>query len=195
MMDIMTAAIGCLVLVLISCLMLVLITSVSMSFGDPSNMNVGGDDFTLTRYVQSDYEVDEPFPSGNRTLSPNYIDVQPDKLVFYPSRHILQIHDLDEPNNRFEQEIYQMTNDPTLVTNSYLVLLIRPKTARIANHLRSAIKRADIPLGYELWPNDREVDFRSADEENPLDAQSIRAEVAAKKAAKAAAEAADAAEE
>lgn len=170
MMDIMTAAIGCLVLVLISCLMLVLITSVSMSFGDPDNMDVaGGEEFSLTRYVQTDYEVDNPFPQGNRTLSPNYIDIHPDKLVFYPSRDILQLHDLDEPDNRFLQELHAMQHDQDLKTNSYIILLIRPRTAKIANFLRASIKREGLQLGYELWPSDRVVDFRSADEVNPID--------------------------
>lgn len=175
MMDIMTAAIGCLVLVLISCLMLVLITSVSMSFGDPSNMDVGGgEDFSLTRYVQTDYEVDNPFPQGNRTLSPNYIDIHPDKLIFYPSRDILQLHDLDEPDNRFLQELYAMQHDDELKTNSYIILLIRPRTARVANFLRSTIKKQGVRLGYELWPADRVVDFRSAEEVNPIDAEKER---------------------
>ena len=168
MMDIMTAAIGCLVLVLISCLMLVLITNVSIYFGDPNNMSVGsgagGDEWGMTRYVQDTFGDLVPFPQGNRALSPDYIDVHPDRLVFYPGREVMSIYDLREPGNAFDRQLDKFRKNSAYAEEAYIILLIRPYTATIANELRRQIKQAGISMGFELFPEDKEVDFRSQEE-------------------------------
>ena len=167
MMDIMTAAIGCLVLVLISCLMLVLITNVSIYFGDPNNMSVGSGadgEWGMTRYVQDTFGDLVPFPQGNRMLSPDYIDVHPDRLVFYPGREVMSIYDLREPGNAFDRQLDKFRKNSAYAEEAYIILLIRPYTATIANELRRQIKQAGISMGFELFPEDKEVDFRSQEE-------------------------------
>ncbi len=167
MMDIMTAAIGCLVLVLISCLMLVLITNVSIYFGDPNNMAVGSGtdgEWGMNRYVQVNYGDYAHFPHGNTMLSPDYIDVHPEHLVFYPSREVMSIYDIREPGNAFQRQLEKFTNNEEYGKENYIVLLIRPYTATIANELRRQIRQAGISIGFELMKADEKVDFRSAAE-------------------------------
>ena len=94
MMDIMTAAIGCLVLILIAVLIIILVANIVVYIGDPENLDIAGD---FPQYVNLTFEnADQPFPEGNIDYVPYYIDVHHDKLIFYPGEEVMPVRDLRE---------------------------------------------------------------------------------------------------
>ncbi len=145
----------------IGCLITLLIINVLIIVSNPQNVRI-------TSIVRSalyspgkrhGLESGAPFPFGNREKEPAYIDVQPGHLVLYPGKIEVSARELELRNNPFERFLARIEKEKD---TRYIVLLVRPRSARIARRLKKIIHSRDVDVGYELFEAGREVDYEEA---------------------------------
>lgn len=100
-----------------------------------------------------------PFPFGNKTKEPMYVDVQRDHLVLYPGSEVVPLRDLERKGNALER---MLNTVQTNAATEYVVLLARPGTALVINRLKKAIRDRGIDIGCELYEADRKVNYDEA---------------------------------
>jgi hypothetical protein len=147
----------CIVLMLTGALVTILITNIMIISANPENISVT----TVIRahgFVDGQLQgsASDLFPYGNRTKEPSYVDVHRDHLVIYPGEEVLSLADLESEGNAFEKLLkkVQPASD-----KEYIVLLVRPRSAIVARRLKKAIRDRGIDIGYELYEENRPVDY------------------------------------
>lgn len=152
----------CIILMVIGVMCIILIVNVVLIISNPENIRI-------TSLIQSagawtpgqepELGGSQPFPFGNRSKEPYYIDVQRDHLVLYPSQEIVSLRDLERRENAFEI----MLNAIEAKRNEeYIILLARPGTAQVFHRLKKLIMDRGIDLGWELFEADRPVEYERA---------------------------------
>jgi len=145
------------ILMVIGVLVIVLITNVVMIVSNPENIRITSLVQSVGAYGDEGSEVagSHPFPLGNKVKEPNYVDVQRDHLVIYPDKEIVSFRDLEKPGNPFERLLNDLQKKRD---EEYLILLVRPGTAKVLYRLKKIVGDRGIDLGFELWEADRDVD-------------------------------------
>jgi len=149
-------------LLTIGCLVFLLIVNTIIIMANPSNVRI-------TSVIRSSLYMEQgtgteggpPFPFGNKQKEPSYIDVHRDRLIVYselfPAGSVVSIADLEMPGNAFEKLIDSVAEKKD---EEYIVLLVHPRAALVARRLKKAIKSKDIDIGYELFENNRPVNYK-----------------------------------
>jgi len=143
----------------IGCLVFLLIVNTIIIMANPSNVRI-------TSIVRSALFVEgglgteggQPFPNGNKEKEPVYIDVHKDHLTLFPGEDVVSLVDLEVEGNAFEQFLQDVA---TKHDELYIVLLVRPRAAMVARRLKKAIYAQNIDIGYELFEEERAVNYDS----------------------------------
>ncbi|MEM7393310.1 MAG: hypothetical protein AAF492_13280 [Verrucomicrobiota bacterium] len=143
----------------IGCLVVLLVSNVIIIISNPENTSIS----TVVRAaVEADGDdklgAATPFPYGNRLKEPTYVDVFEDRLIIYPGEEIVPLPDLDREGNAFERLINQVADNNS---REYIIFLVRPKAAVVVRRLKKTVKERDIDIGYELFEENREVEFEA----------------------------------
>ncbi len=147
--DIMTALIGCLILILIGILVIVLVTQTMIIIVTPDEKDIKS---VVTSSVDGMRE-ENAFPFGNREKEPTYIDVHANRIVildYDAAKGDVEIsaRELETPGNLFETKVLELEADKA---NQYAVLLVRPGAPILSRRLRKILHDdRHIDLGYEL---------------------------------------------
>lgn len=150
-MSILVMTIGALVMLLVSNTLIIV--------SNPENTQITSI-ITSSLYVEdgTGTEGDAPFPQGNKLKEPAYIDVHRDRVIIYPGEEVVPIRDLEREGNAFDQlldEVYDKRQD------EYIILLVRPRSAQVATHLRNVIRDRNIDVGFELFETGRPVNYEA----------------------------------
>lgn len=151
----------CIILMVIGVMVIVLITNVVMIISNPENIRITSLVQSAGAWGQGEAEMvgTQPFPFGNRSKEPVYVDVRRDHLVLYPGKEVVSFRDLERPGNAFER----LLNDiQAKHEEEYVVLLARPKTATVFHRLKKLILDRGVDLGWELFEEDRDVEYERA---------------------------------
>ena len=151
----------CIILMMIGMLVIVLIVNVVTIISNPENIRI-------TSIIQSSGQYSDgardgsgqpPFPFGNKSKEPLYVDVYRDHLVLYPGAEVVPLRDLERPGNGFETMLAGIaTNRET----EYMVLLARPGAASVVHRLKKVVRDSGVDLGFELYEADRVVEYDRA---------------------------------
>ncbi len=149
------------VLMLIGVLMIILISNVLTIISNPENIKIGalvsgaiyeGEDDEARAFVAPKF--------NNMRRDPIYIDVEPRQLtIFYPPRanpQVVPTRDLSFEGNAFEKFLDQVEE---ISSKRYIILLMRPGSARLQRQLRQTIAERKIGLGFEPWDRGRIINI------------------------------------
>lgn len=151
----------CIILMMIGVLVIVLIVNVVTIISNPENIRITSIIQSSGQYADGskDGSGQPPFPFGNKTKEPLYVDVHRDHLVLYPGAEVVPLRDLERQGNGFEMMLGGIsTNRET----EYLVLLARPGTASVVHRLKKVVRDSGVDLGFELYEADRVVEYDRA---------------------------------
>lgn len=151
----------CIILMVIGVMVIVLITNVVMIISNPENIRITSLVQSSGAWGQGEAEMvgTQPFPFGNRSKEPVYVDVRRDHLVLYPTQEVVSFRDLERPGNGLERLLDEVQAKSA---DEYVVLLARPKTAAVFHRLKKLILDRGIDLGWELFEEDRPVEYDRA---------------------------------
>jgi hypothetical protein len=152
----------CIILMVIGVMIIILIVNVVLIISNPENIRI-------TSLIQSagawnpgqepELGGGQPFPFGNRSKEPVYVDVQKEYLVLYPSQEIVSLRDLERTGNAFESLLNDVEGKKE---QEYVILLARPGTAPVFHRLKRLVLDRGIDLGWELFEADRPVEYERA---------------------------------
>lgn len=167
--DLMTCLIGCLILVFIGILLMVFIAQALIKINDTDNAKI----VTVTPSNVDGFREDRAFPQGNIVKEPTYLDVHRDSVYIHPNNIRVQQRDVfvsRQPQKRGDLN-YDFFPDGELdrltrliqenASGEYIVMLVRPGAAKIAERMSSLLKAKGIDVGRELYSTDRKVDHVS----------------------------------
>ncbi len=171
-MSILVMTIGALVMLLVSNTLIIV--------SNPENTQITSI-ITSSLYVEegTGTEGDAPFPQGNKLKEPAYIDVHRDRIIIYSNHDELEdgageksskgivvpIRELERPGTAFEQLldlVYDRRQD------EYIILLVRPRSAQVAAHMRNVIKDRNIDMGFELFEEGRPIPYEARRVQKPI---------------------------
>jgi hypothetical protein len=155
----------CVILMLIGVLMIMLISNVLTIISNPENVTISAV-IKGSLYAERDStDADEALmlvpKFGNKNKEPVYIDVYGDQIVLYPEGQIVPVVELERAGNAFERLLSTVA---LRKDELYIVLLARPRSARVLRRLRTAIHDRQVDMGFELYEEGRTVDIASAGE-------------------------------
>jgi hypothetical protein len=167
--DLMTCLIGCLILVFIGILLMVFIAQALIKINDTDNAKI----VTVTPSNVDGFREDRAFPQGNIQKEPTYLDVHRDSVYIHPNNIRVQQRDVfvsRQPQKRGDLN-YDFYPDGELdrltrliqenASGEYIVMLVRPGAAKIAERMSTLLKAKGIDVGRELYSTDRKVDHVS----------------------------------
>ncbi|MBN1268785.1 MAG: hypothetical protein JXB04_04300 [Kiritimatiellae bacterium] len=142
------------------CLVTLLVTNTLIIVSNPENVRITSV-IRSALYVEGSegLEGGAPFPFGNRNKDPSYVDVYRDRVVVYPGAKVVPVRDLEIPGNAFEHLLNGLEQKKE---DEYIILLVRPRAALVARRLRKAINARDVDIGYELFEENRPVEYDRA---------------------------------
>lgn len=148
----------------IGCMVVILVSNVIIIVSNPNNTRITSI-ITSSIYVEGmpDSKTEEtllPFPNGNQLKEPTYVDVHRDRLIIYPGESIVPVRDMRLEGNAFEKALNRVAAN---TANEYIILLLRPGTAPVARQLKKSIEQRGIDLGYELFEDERDVNYQQED--------------------------------
>jgi len=157
--DIMTALIGCLILILLGILVIVLVTQALIMITDPDKSQI----VSVVPSNVDGFREDKAFPKGNTEKEPTYVDVRRDRVEIhrpeYAAPLIVSHRELRREGNPLEEVINLVVEN---ASTEYVVFLVRPDGAKLARNLRAGVKEKRIDVGWELFDSKREVNHVSA---------------------------------
>jgi len=150
----------CVILMLIGVLMIMLISNVLTIISNPENVTISAV-IKGSLYAERDStDTDEALmlvpKFGNKNKEPVYIDVYGDQIVLYPEGQIVPVVELERAGNAFERLLSAVAMKKD---DLYIVLLARPRSARVLRRLRTAIHDRQVDMGFELYEEGRTVDI------------------------------------
>ncbi len=167
--DLMTCLIGCLILVFIGILLMVFIAQALIKINDTDNAKI----VTVTPSNVDGFREDRAFPQGNIQKEPTYLDVHRDSVYIHPNNIRVNQRDVfiaRQPQKRGDLN-YDFYPDGELdrlsrliqddAAGEYIVMLVRPGAAKIAERIAALLKAKGIDVGRELYSTDRKVDHVS----------------------------------
>ena len=142
----------------IGCMVVILVSNVIIIISNPDNTRITS---IVKSAIYEEGKEDEakPFPLGNTSKEPAYIDVRRDRLIIYPSESIVPVRDLQLEGNAFEKLLDRLSTNKA---NEYVILLLRPGSVVVSRQLQKTIVQRGIALGYELFEQDRDVNYEQA---------------------------------
>jgi len=143
----------------IGCMVVILVSNVIIIISNPDNTSITSIVKTAIWIEGDEEEGKDPFPNGNKLKEPAYIDVRRDRLTIYPGEHIVPVRDLQLEGNAFDKLLDRISTNKA---NEYVVLLLRPRSVVVSRQLQKTIVQRGIGLGYELFEENREVNYESA---------------------------------
>lgn len=145
------------VLMLIGVLMVMLISNVVTIISNPDNIKIGA---LVTGSVYGEEEDTVVTPKfQNMRQDPVYIDVEANRfMVYQPPSQPFEVlaRDLLLPGNEFEGFLDWIE---ARKTSRYVVLLLRPGSAKFQRRLRQIIKERGIDVGFEPWEAGRSIEI------------------------------------
>lgn len=87
---------------------------------------------------------------------PSYVDCRPEGLVLYPGEILVNATTLGEPGNPFERLLDRVAANSL---KEYVVLLVRPDSARFYRGARDMIAQRDIDVGYDAVDTDYKINW------------------------------------
>ncbi|HEY8241063.1 MAG TPA: hypothetical protein VIH35_06435 [Kiritimatiellia bacterium] len=130
-------------------LCLILIVMVSRIALNPEALPV----MVLEGLYKSETEFD---PTKSVLKMPRYVDCRPDSLVIYPGAHPVSASMLGEPGNPFERLLDGVAAN---AAKEYIILLVRPDSARFYREARRMITARDLDVGYDAVDADYVIDW------------------------------------
>ena len=165
-MDMMSALIGCLIMILIGILVIVMVTQTMIIIVEPDDQDL---EAQIVSNRDSAIASSEAFPKGNTDYEPVYIDVERSHITFYPGLTNklvgtkVRVSDLDHPGNLLDERLKVIKESMGTTFPEYVILLVRPNAAALARRLRKEINETrGIPIGTELFESGREFVYISA---------------------------------
>jgi hypothetical protein len=152
----------CIILMLIGVMIIMLVANTVVIISNPENIQITSVIQSSGMYMgdgAGDQSTSPPFPFGNKSKEPSYVDVQRDHLVLYPSAEVVPLRDLERKGNGLERMLNQIQ---TNAATEYVVLLARPGTATVIHRLKKTIRDRGIDIGCELYEADRLVEYDRA---------------------------------
>lgn len=153
------------ILMTIGCLVIVLVINTLVIVSNPDMISITT--VIHAALYEDGREVEKsgtPFPNGNKTKEPFYIDVHRDRLILYPGEEVVPLADLQREENAFERFVANVAEH---AKTEYVVLLVRPRTANVARRLKKVIKANGLDIGYELFEAGRKVNYVRVKAKNP----------------------------
>jgi hypothetical protein len=144
----------------IGSLVFLLVVNTIIIMSNPENVRIT----SLVRsalYVQgrdAGMEGGAPFPNGNKDKEPRYVDVYRDRVVVYPGEYVVPLRDLETEGNAFEKLLSDVAANRAY---EYIVMLVRPRAAKVARRIKKAVHAQDVDVGYELFETDRPVNYEA----------------------------------
>lgn len=149
----------CVILMLIGVLMILLISNVLTIISNPENVTISavikGSLYAEKTEADEDQGLMLVPKFGNKLKDPVYVDVYGDQLVIYPEQKIVPVVDLERSGNAFERLLNAVAAKKD---ERYIVLLARPRSARVLRRLRNAIHDREVDMGFELYEEGRTVE-------------------------------------
>lgn len=148
------------VLMLIGVLMVMLISNVVTIISNPDNIKIGA---LVTGGVYGDDEKSVAMPKfQNMRQDPVYVDVEANRMVIYePQTRPFEVlaRELLLPGNDFEAFLDWI--EPRKATR-YVVLLLRPGSAKFQRRLRQICRERGVDVGFEPWDAGRTIEIAGA---------------------------------
>ena len=107
----------------------------------------------LEGLYKSETEYD---PSKGILKMPHYVDCRPDSLQIYPGPQPVTAANLGEPGNPFERLLDRVAANSA---KEYVILLVRPDSARFYREARRMITERDIDVGYDAVDADYVINW------------------------------------
>jgi len=163
-MDMMSALIGCLILILIGILLIIMVSQALIVIVQP-------DEEQIEAVVVSN--VDTPFREvnqfGNLIKEPWYFDVTKKSITIFPGGLTMPSNELRSPGNIVMKKIQQVRAEKE---RDYIILIIRPDGVNIARKLQKIIyEDFNIDLGTEVLESDAQISFSNSDTRDLRDEQ------------------------
>ena len=153
----------CVILMLIGVLMFLLIVNVLTIISNPENVTISAVIKGALYAEKTESDEDQGLmlvpKFGNKYKDPVYVDVFSDQIVLYPEQKIVPVVDLERSGNAFERLLNAVAAKKD---ERYIVLLARPRSARVLRRLRTAIHDREVDLGFELYEEGRSVEVAGA---------------------------------
>ncbi len=157
-MDMMSALIGCLILILIGILLIIMVSQALIVIVQPDDVDV---EAVVVSNVAALSEESNAFPHGNKEKEPWYFDVHQHKVGVYPGSWEMPTRELNTPGNKIEQKLKQIAS---VKEKDYVVLLIRPNGAEVARKIKKMVtERYHIDVGTELFESNITINFEESD--------------------------------
>jgi hypothetical protein len=157
--DIMTALIGCLILILLGILLIILVAQSLIQITDPEKSQI----VSVVPSNVDGFREDKAFPRGNTEKEPTYVDVRRDRVEIhrpeYAAPLVVSHRELRREANPLDEVINLVVEN---AASEYVVFLVRPDGAKLARTLRAGVKDKRIDVGWELFDSKRVVDNVSA---------------------------------
>jgi len=143
------------IIMAIGCLVVILVVNMVIIVSNPDNVEI----MSLVRGAYEEYGEEQGAYVGqpiyaNKTKDPYYIDVHSDRVVLYPEVQELALSELETKGNAFEQRLDLI--EP-MKSRIYVILVLRPKSSRVAKQLRRALHDRGIDVGHELYEAGRKI--------------------------------------
>jgi hypothetical protein len=144
----------------IGCLVTLLVVNTLIIISNPENVRITSV-IRSALYVEGGEGIEggAPFPFGNKSKEPEYVDVHRDRVIVYPGAEVVPVRDLEIAGNAFERMINRVEQ---FKEEQYIVMLVRPRSALVARRLQKAVRQRGIDLGYELFEAERPVGYDRA---------------------------------
>ncbi|MGD9873591.1 MAG: hypothetical protein AB7T27_04900 [Kiritimatiellia bacterium] len=143
------------IIMAIGCMVVILVVNMVIIVSNPENVEI----MSLVRGAYEEYGEEQGAYVGqpiyaNKTKEPFYIDVHADRVILYPEIRELALSELEIKGNAFEQLLDLI--EP-LKSRIYVILVLRPKSSRVAKQLRRALHDRGIDVGHELYEAGRKI--------------------------------------
>ncbi|MDR0993927.1 MAG: hypothetical protein LBN38_05110 [Verrucomicrobiota bacterium] len=162
--DVDTSGFQNIVLMLIGVLMIILISNVLTIISNPENIQIGA--LVSGAVYETDVDDESSFVApkfNNMRKDPIYIDVDSQQLTVYFNdgenplqTFVIPERDLTLPDNAFEEFLDQVE---AIKDKRYIILLMRPGSAKFQRRLREVISDRGIGIGFEPWEKGRPINI------------------------------------
>lgn len=146
----------CVILMLTGCLVTIMISNVVIIAANPENVQITS---IIPRGFDPADEGKEVVDSaGNVIKNPWYLEVWRDHMVVHPGGDIINLRELEDRDNAFEQFLGRVE---ARKENQYIVLLVRQHGASVARKLKKVIRDRKIDIGMDLLHGTDEIILRN----------------------------------
>ncbi len=154
----------CVILMLTGCLVTIMISNIIVISANPENVQITS---ILPQGMDPALDKEVTDTLGNVLKSPWYLEVYRDRMIIHPGEEVIQVHDLEETENKFELFLRRVE---ARRERQYIVLLVRENGATVARKLKKVIRDRKIDIGMDLLNADDAIQLRNISEDEADDA-------------------------